>query len=93
MAKPEDPPDQRGSLNDSSHNNSLRADTNKNFTNGASTGIGFSDADRRSSIFFGNPFQTSSILMKNPNERCRDPKDTKQKFYTLIDKVYFIRKT
>ena len=90
--KEEDPPDQKGSLNDSSNNNSFRGDT-KCFTNHGSTGIGFSEQEKRSSIFLGNPFETSSILMKSLNERACVPKEGKANFYTLIDKVYFIRKS
>lgn len=31
--------------------------------------------------------------MKGLNERCLEPKEGKDNFYTLIDKVYFIRKS
>ena len=54
-----------------------------------------SECDRKASSFFSqvNTFESSSIIVKNPKEKFNEPNVNEGDFYTLIDKVFFIRKT
>lgn len=57
-----------------------------------STALFSSDADRRHSSILQFTLDHESIIVKGPNDNLSDNPNPEQ-YYTLIDKVAFVRKT
>ena len=83
------------SISETSNNNSLRQETQKTFTKNASTAIGQSEFERKlSSMFYqGNSLDSSTIVIRNPKSICKEDRNNGEEFYTLIDRVVFVRKS
>ena len=73
---------------------SLSNSKNESIHKHASTGIGLSECERKvSSIFSQAHTFESSIVVKSPKEKFGELNLKEGDFYTLIDKVFFVRKT